>query len=332
MERRINFIIVLIFILNISCKTNDPTTDINNSDPINYWEKNTLKHMNLKGSVKTIITTTDGNTETLQFNAKGFISSVSVGNMYLCNYEYNTNNNLIKTTQVITFFSAETTITTYEYKNFGKYIPMDIYNLPIDIYKYSSLYIPTLVSNLSAAIISDNERKDYVIKNDTTLYLINTRPNLNNTKILKDTAIIKYKGSYPISFDFKSIDGSTVKGENITYYSNGMFATYKQNMIRYGNLYNNSYNFLSNDFTLIPSTITISNGNYPEQYLYNELYDLLSDKLLVGNNLSEQEITEYSSYIYDINKNWISRIKKFKRMGSQTYDSAVTETRKITYW
>lgn len=321
MNKIFKFLIFLIFIFNFSCKSDDPTNIINSK---NYWEKNTLKHMNLNGKVKSITTTDNSVNTTLEFNKLGFITSVSSGSTYLCKYEYNSSNNLIKTTEDITFFNKTTTTTTYEYKNTGKYIPRNLFTLPIDLLKTSTIHMPTLVPNLSAEIVSENDRREYIFKNDSTLYLINKRKSWSN--IVIDTAIVKYKGSYPVSFDYKSIDGNQVKGENITYNSNGMFVTYLQNMQYYGTLYNYNYNFISNEYPLIPSNISLIN------YIYNDSYDLISEVNSVGNNIIEKEITEYSNYVYDTNNNWISRSKKFKRMGSQIFDQAIAETRKILYW
>ncbi|MDD5185135.1 MAG: hypothetical protein PHS84_07740 [Paludibacter sp.] len=290
----------------------DPSTNIDNSIT-NYWERNALTRLQLKGKVKTL--TTDNGSRTTQFNETGFITSITnTDGVYssVATYTYTANGQLstIVTVNINPTSGNATSTQNFEYDTHGKYIPGSVMHM----------YETGLTPNLKAQI-SEWGRTDYVFNGDNLLIISTSQSAVGVTK---DTAIVKFSGKYPAG---STTDWSFAK--DITYADNGMFLTYTEGF--HGPEYTNSriYKYKADDeFLLLESVNYIDvygtqTTTSTQTFTYNDHKNLIK-------KVDGEGVQDYSDYVYDAQGNWTSRTYSYQYPGSQTTSS--TETRTIVYW
>ncbi len=296
--------LILLGMLLSSCDPNE----LNNTG--NYWERNSLSRMQLRGNVKSL--TTNNDERVILFNERGFITSNSFNSGTYSSsetYTYASNGQLISKTSVNSGQSTNNTATeTFEYGTHGKYIPSFGFHMPEG----------GLIPNLKA-IIGEESRTDYIFKGDD-LYIIYT--NLSDNK--KDTtAIIKFSGKYPHS---TSTNWSFAK--DMTYAGNGMFKTYTEGF--HGDGYRNSriHKFMDDkDYMLLESVTYIDvqgteTTTHTRTLTYNDKKDVITDT-------EDEYVQEYYDYVYDAQGNWTSRKYRYK---NPEWSTPQTEIRVIQYW
>lgn len=263
------FLLFSLFICSCSKTDSEPTLD---NASKNFWERNMLTYMQLKGNVKTVtrkesLGSGDTCTFIFQFNKNGYMTSCTVNidqklmsSSSIETINYNSNNQITSDVEVETDYSGKSTTktTSFTYGTHGKYVPE-----ALD-------YVDNqLVLNLTT-VINNDYRLDYIFKGDNLL-VIKTRTATNSKK---DTTFVTYSGNYPTTI--KNTDPHSGNMSDITYATNGMYKSYKYN--------NDSYIFKdNNDYLLVESSHGITDS-------YNEHYDLSG-----------------YTYTYDSHGNWTSK-------------------------
>ncbi|MDD5184470.1 MAG: hypothetical protein PHS84_04325 [Paludibacter sp.] len=323
------FCLTIIAYISFSCSVNPiPEVTVEKysyiiSDTTIYWNRNTLKQLNLKGNIKSV---TYYN-RTYIFNQEGYLITITNGQS-VSQYKYDSKNRLNTINN-----SDNEGMTTFNYNNTGKFIPYDPYIdytlIQSNFIKYfPSKYIPILIQNLSSVKTTTQFRKYQFINDSTLQILINTAYSIDQDT-LRDTAIVKYHGVYPISMLYTIHNISRLKFliDNIKYTANGMFSfytdygslLYEENFSDHKTPWTN-YQFLNNNNYLTPTVISEGFNNY---YFYNKYFELEKDSILAGNVFNVQK---YTNYVFDQYFNWHSRDCSLNNSQS------VNQVRTFTYW
>lgn len=283
-------------------------------DTSNYWSSNALTKMQLSGSVHTM-TISDDDQTVYTFNTDGNLTSkVQTGSSYSNSYTYiYEGGKLISETSTYTTSvtspqrAGQTSTTTFEYDNVGKYIPRGPFHL------YEMGLVPAL-----SAVSYSNTRTDYDF-HGSELWIVSSENGVPN-----DTTIFIYSGAYPISC---STDWSYCN--NMTYASNGMFLTYDEGFI--GPNYDNkrAYTFQADDkYLLVKKMVNTNTGMTNSVNTTNYTYN---DKKFLTEQSSDDWATQWADYVYDSEGNWTSRKTRYST-GETTWSDYQTETRSFTYY
>lgn len=303
----VSAVIALSLGLLSSCDT-EGTTD----DPIdggtNYWSSNTLTRMQLRGSVRTLVQDEYGSLATYTFNSDGNLTNFSQVGVHTINYTYE--NGKLKSE------TLQSTTTTYEYGNAGKYVPIDPYEL----------YETGLVPGLSA-VIEGTTRTDYVF-NGTNLLIIHSYSGIPN-----DTTIFQYTGNYPTGQSM--VTPWHTNTVTITYAANGMFKSYSNQMT--GQAFQESRvltfktdnTYLLKDKWVNTNTFDSETSVSTTNYTYNDKKDITEE--VIDQDGTVNNGTRYTDHVYDAQGNWTSR-KVLMYTSGKTWELERTETRTITYY
>lgn len=324
---RFLFYVAIISSTLFSCST-DFVPDNRNysyiiSDTTNYWNRNTLLQLNLKGNIKSV----RYYGVVYEFDQKGYLSIITNGH-FIYQYNYDSKNRLTTISS-----NDNEGVTTFKYNNSGKFIPYDPHISYVQIQKHFIEYlplkfIPILIQNLSSVKTTTQYRK-YQFLNDSTLHVfINTAYNIGQDTV-RDTAIVKYQGIYPISLLYKSgNENFKFQIDNIKYAANGMFLSYTdcgslpyQENFSDNKMFWTNYQFLNNNNSLMPRSINCN--LFDNYYFYNKYYELEKDSIRAGNVYN---IHKYTNYVYDKYFNWIFRKNILNN------DKLAVEERIFTYW
>lgn len=302
--------LICLFLCSCNSTSNEPSTK---NISKNFWERNYLSYIQIRGNVKTITEVNSnniGDTTVYQFNKDGFvISSLTKrkdGEIIIQTISYNSSNQITKSQTIGTYNSATyTDITSYEYGTHGKYVPGGL-----EAVSNGLTYNLKAVINETNAPDFVNTRMDFVFNGDNLL-IVKT---YNNASYNNDTTFVTFSGKYPIMIKNKSNLLS-----NITYAENGMFKSYNKKLLYGGN--ENLTNIVTfktdDDYLLLGSESfngSIANGiPMSSSYSYNDHKDLIKNS---GNSNFDY------TYVYDSQGNWINRINPAK----------YTTKRIIEYW
>lgn len=285
-------------------------------DSSNYWTRNALTHLKLRGAVKTLTQTE----RVYNFNTEGNLSSqVVYGNETFYHYEDG------KMVRSVSYYSGSEIGDTirYEYDNVGKFIPRSTFHL------FETGLVPAL-----SAVITSQGRTDYDF-HGSNLWIVYSI-NMGNDLRAMDTAVVAFTGNYPSSYT-----GVFEFMNNMTYAANGMFRTYSEGFLYPESSSTRAYSFLSNDdYLLMSSRVETSTGSYNNgtsttSYTYNSHFDVLKETYVSSymngdEQSSYQSETEYSDYVYDSNGNWTSR--KMRSKNQDVWSAYQTETRGFEYY
>ena len=285
-------------------------------DSSNYWTRNALTHLKLRGSVKTLTQSE----RVYNFNTEGNLSSQDVnGNETFYHYVDG------KMVRSISYYSGSEIGDTIlcEYANVGKFIPRNTFHL------FEDGLVPAL-----SAVISSQGRTDYDFHGSNLWIVYSTK--VRNELVPMDTAVVAFSGNYPASYS----NGSAFIN-NMTYANNGMFRTYNEGFLYPESSSTTAYSFLSNDtYLLMSSRVLTFTGSYNNEisttsYTYNSRFDVLTETYVSSyingdEQSSYQSETEYSDYVYDSNGNWTSR--KMRSKNQDVWSAYQTETRGFEYY
>lgn len=240
------------FVSSCSIESDNTKTE---SD-INYWERNDLVHMQLRGNVKSL---TEGD-HSYNFNNEGFIQSENekYGSATYF-YDYHYSNEKLDSVLITNFFRYDTVITRcyYEYNNIGKYVPVTD-----DGFSSNNRLIPGL-----SAIKGEINRVLFDMLDDTTMQITHQYVDEHDRTKWHTTlqSTVVFSGKYPKSLNCEYSGLFT----DFMYASNGMYSSYSKNHDKYTFLVDNEYLRLSN---YVHST----DDAYTVILNYNEHRDLLT--------------------------------------------------------
>ena len=278
-----------------------------------YWFANSLVHRQLNGPVKSL----QVENTISEFNREGYLVSygdTNGDNRYT--YEY-------KDGRVVTYtadldYMSEPYVMNYEYKNTGKFIPVEG-----DLEE-----IVKLVPGLSASYDMES-RLDYTFR-DTTMKIIYSWRKFPLPWSKYDTTLVSYSGNLPLGSKIVySSYPDRVYYNDYEYDSKGNITKYVVGWKDSVNRNSTTYQFCTlNEYLLISSTkqewIEGSNvGSVNTTFTYNEYGHLVGKESDVGNRFAY-------SYEYDTYGNWI--IRRFsEHWGSGAWGTGV-QNRTITYF
>jgi len=281
-------------------------------DVTNYWNSNTLQRLQLKGSVKKVIS----------FDGKQIDEYNTDGNVVLQTYSdaisgiqstttYNYNSGRLASIEFESTGGKGIQYTTeFEYQTIDKFVVVDKYSLLNDA------LAPNLKSKHNV-----NERTDYTMEGNLLKII---QQNLTDT--YSDTTFVEYTGMYPTLINC----GDGLVFNNFVYDSKGKFVRY--NRVQTNETYTSTseYFFHSHDQYLMLDSIVNTDVQGANTHVYGNKYEYNSndDVSYMKDNFGEYEFT----YVYDSHNNWISKSTKYRSISTVEWGAATVITREITYY
>lgn len=237
-------------------------------------------------------------------------------------YEYNSDNLVTKETykSVDSEGQKHESVTTYEYKNKGKFVPMQFFHL------YDTGLVPDLskVTEVSNGVTS------------TVTYTFGSDGNLTMTLDYgdgdSDTYTVEFKGAYPYHMEIVYENNVSDFIGPITYQSNGMFDCYTEGFnYEDGSKSTRKYYFrkdFNNAMLMEKYDLDQSWSHDVTTYEYDAKGNMVKETEVIENFTEGETYTYIWTYKYEFDSkgNWI------KRTSSSDAGNEFVETRTIEYY